>query len=155
LGKLDMDRLPSGITLLGEFEDPLFNSPEKKLDYLQIYTWRGLLVVLVRGYADSYFCQDEFPLASFPWAADIIVNKMWKRPSEGGLPKGVFHVDATIDGESINLHRSFNLAGNWEGGFELVNASRLGYVGGGGQAFSFSDRLLLEGGLLEFMKMEP
>ncbi|WDE09741.1 hypothetical protein [Thalassomonas haliotis] len=64
------------------------------------------------------------PLSSLPWLEDIIENKFWKKPSQGGAPVDVLHYSQVIDGEDIEIRFTPNCLKEFEPGITITNYSR-------------------------------
>ena len=45
--------------------------------------------------------QIEFPKQGLVWLLDCMMDKFFKTEAEGGLPKGVFHDIAEIEGDAF------------------------------------------------------
>ena len=73
------------------------------------------------GYSLSQFI---VPLASLPWLVDIIENKFWKKPSQGGAPADVLHYKNTVEGEALKIRYSPNCRKEFEPGITITNFAR-------------------------------
>jgi hypothetical protein len=104
--------------------------------------------------------QLEFPLEALPWLVDSIENGFWKKPSEGGLPRDVFHVKAQIGGEELRLGRSNNAGAEDVPGFTLKNLSRKDHICPASKPLSsfneqedvIPDFIMKEGGFFNVLK---
>ena len=63
--------------------------------------------------------QIEFPKQGLQWFLDTLRDKFFKTEAEGGLPKGKFHDETSINGERLMIGRAFNADGNRGGVFIL------------------------------------
>ncbi|WP_330148515.1 hypothetical protein [Shewanella oncorhynchi] len=153
---LRTDNLPAGHKLIA------------KLDYL---LFKDEILYIVASANDFYFIkkspamfpedadepgfdvfQTGFPRAA--WMVDNIENKLWKSAAEGGLPSGTYFIDEDVDGENLKIRRTMHVGADQDKGFVLINFSRphLKFTEKNFQEIDISDRLLLEGGLLDVLK---
>jgi hypothetical protein len=97
--------------------------------------------------------QAEFPLASLPWLINIIENKFWLQPIQGGLPNDVLHVDGTIAGEQLKIRHAPHCSEDGETGIKLQNLSRRAVNGKSSiQSVLLPNKLLQLSGLLQVFK---
>jgi len=94
--------------------------------------------------------QIEFPKHGLLWFVDTLQSKFFRTAAEGGLPRGVFHDSAIVDGEHLKLGRAFNADGRGGSGYAFVTLDRkdLGLA----KKYIFTDSLLFEHGLLDLFK---
>ena len=96
--------------------------------------------------------QLELPIAAFLWLIDVIENKFWKSPAEGGLDD-VYHMMGTFNDEKIRIGRSANAGAEGVTGFSITNYGRSSYIAKTTtQDIVIPDALLEEGGLFERLK---
>ncbi len=155
---LHTDSLPAGHRLIA------------KLDYL---LFKDETLYIVASASDFYFIkkspamfpedadepgfdvfQTGFPRAAAVWMVDTIENKLWKSAAEGGLPSGTHFVDEDVAGENLKIRRTMHVGADQDKGFVLLNFSRPSLLSEwkNFQEIDISDRLLLEGGLLDVLK---
>lgn len=155
---LHTDSLPAGHRLIA------------KLDYL---LFKDETLYVVASASDFYFIkkspamfahraeepglnlyQTGFPRAAAAWMVDTIENKLWKSAAEGGLPSGTYFIDEDVGGENLKIRRTMHVGADQDKGFVLINFSRphLKFTEKNFQEIDISDRLLLEGGLLDVLK---
>ncbi|MCS6123678.1 hypothetical protein [Shewanella baltica] len=155
---LHTDNLPAGHQLIA------------KLDYL---LFKNQTLYIVASASDFYFIkkkpamfpedadepgfdvfQTGFPRAAAAWMVDNIENKLWKSAAEGGLPSGTYFIDEDVGGENLKIRRTMHVGADQDKGFVLLNFSRphLKFTEQNFQEIDISDRLLLEGGLLDVLK---
>jgi hypothetical protein len=68
------------------------------------------------------------PLAGVRWVIEAIEQQLERKPSEGGLPRDRFHVDGSIEGESLEVRYGVSVTGEGVGGYTIYNFSRGGYI---------------------------
>lgn len=96
--------------------------------------------------------QIELPKHGLKWFLDALENKFFKTEAEGGLPKGTFHYEGTVDGERLKIRRAFNADGNGGGGYAFITLDRKEPDSFWSKSYTFSDKLLFENGMIEIMK---
>lgn len=96
--------------------------------------------------------QLEMPLAAVRWYINVIEQKFFKSPEEGGLPAHKISFEEIVAGEDLHIMRSMS-AGCAHPGYDLTNGSRNSHIlSSSPQTFSASDPWLFEGGLMDFFK---
>jgi len=96
--------------------------------------------------------QLEMPLEGVRWYIDVIEQKFFKPPEEGGLPANKISYREEVAGERLHIMRSMN-AGCKHPGYDLTNLSRSSHIlSTSSQEFSASDPWLFQGGLMDFLK---
>jgi len=90
--------------------------------------------------------QIVLPRRGIPWFVDTIENKFFKKPEEGGLSADEFKWTETIDGEKLEVRRSFGTAG-----YVLSTLSRRDNLGFALE-FTFTDEFLFEHGMFDTFK---
>ncbi|WDE04940.1 hypothetical protein SG34_027150 [Thalassomonas viridans] len=72
------------------------------------------------------FSLEQFvvPLNAMPWLVDIIENKFWKTPAQGGAPADVLHYKNTVDDEKLKIRFTPNCLKKFEPGITIINYSR-------------------------------
>lgn len=73
------------------------------------------------GYSVSQFI---IPKASLSWVIDIIENKFWKKPKDGGAPNNVLHYETLVANEEIEIRFTPNCRKEYESGVTIHNYSR-------------------------------
>jgi hypothetical protein len=122
-----------------------FNNREERT-----YVWKSF-VIFNRG--RGTYNQLELPLPGVAWLIDVIENKFRKLPSEGGLPKDVFHFTGEVAGETINVLRGSCLGGEDIGGFNITNLSRASYIDEDEyQSHDITDHVLVEMKYMDFLR---
>ena len=152
--------LPNGYTL--KFDEPYLGSEDD--DVLKVITNDEMIIIQkvmpplfgkkeyenIPGF--SIF-QIELPLAAAKWLVDTIENKLWKSAAQGGLPSGVNSDKEYVNGEKLALYRQMQVEGVNQKGFQLTNFSRKDHeITDECQDFYFTDCMLIEGKLLDFLK---
>lgn len=142
----------------------VFTTPQGKDDYYFIRQNDHLLVYDERfhtypetagggraGTTKLLNSQFEMPLPGIRWFIDVIEQKFFKSPSEGGLPANKLSYEETVAGEQLHVMRT--LGGGERPGYVITNGSRHAYYGGPDlQELNLSDRWLFEGGLMDYLK---
>jgi hypothetical protein len=96
--------------------------------------------------------QLEMPLAAVRWYVNVIEQKFFRSPEEGGLPANKISYREEVAGENLHIMRSMS-AGCVHPGYALTNSSRNSHIlASSRQTFSASDPWLFQGGLLDFLK---
>ncbi|WDD96958.1 hypothetical protein [Thalassomonas actiniarum] len=72
------------------------------------------------------FTLEQFilPRSAISWLVDIIENKFWKKPSQGGAPADVLHYEHIFDDEDIEIRFTPNCLKEFESGVSIINYSR-------------------------------
>ncbi|MGF1726979.1 hypothetical protein [Photobacterium nomapromontoriensis] len=96
--------------------------------------------------------QIEIPKHGLRWFLDTLDRKFFKTAAEGGLPKGTFNSEGTVNGERLKLRRAFNADGNGGGGYALVTLDRKEKNSVWSKSYTFTDSLLFEHGMIDTMK---
>lgn len=131
--------------VLGEVADPV--TP----DWVTTLVRRGdRLVIRTRRASTGSSGQREVPLAAARWIHRTIAEGFWRAPEDGGFDRATTRVEATIDGERLELRRSWGLGGPEGLGFTLTNHSRPG-PGGYPEEHPMTDEILVQGGLLALL----
>ncbi len=108
----------------------------------------------VGDFGDFDVTQIELPKTVISWLADSIENKMWKSAIKGGLPSGAYSIKEVISDEKFGLFREMNVGAKSQKGFLFTNYSRpsrnISFKKV--QDFYLTDVMLLDGGLLDFLK---
>jgi len=86
------------------------------------------------------------PRRGIAWFVDTIENKFFKKPEEGGLSVDEFKWTETIDGEKLEVRRSFGTVG-----YVLSTLSRR-TERGFALEFTFTDEFLFEHGMFDTFK---
>ncbi|WP_281558711.1 hypothetical protein [Thalassomonas sp. RHCl1] len=127
---LNTNNLPVGYKIIIEIFDA-FNPGEKI--YLITNSHEAIFLskdpYLSTGFRDEDepgYSLNEFtvPLSSLSWLVDIIENKFWKKPSQGGAPVDVLHYKNTVGGEDLKIRFTPNCLKEFEPGITIKNYSR-------------------------------
>ena len=96
---------------------------------VDLFTIDGLYVDRreARGHWKEQF---EMPLEGIAWMVQAIELGFERKPSEGGLPRDVFHTDTTIAGEHLQVRHGVNIGGEGVPGYTVHNWDRLEYITG-------------------------
>lgn len=95
--------------------------------------------------------QFELPLAGIRWFIDVIEQKFFKSPHEGGLPAHKLSYEEIVAGEDLHVMRS--LGGGDRPGYTLTNATQRAHgAERNPQRLSVSDRWLFQEGLMDYLK---
>jgi len=144
LGLIDPLAPPVDAWMIKRIINPFFEEEERT------YIWKSCVIFHV---GEGDYNQTELPLSAVAWLVDVIENRFWKVPSEGGLPKDVFHFTGEIAGETINVIRGSCLAGEDIGGFTITNLSRGSYIDETQeQAHDITDHVLIEMKYMDFLR---
>jgi hypothetical protein len=144
LGLIDPLASPVDAWMIKRIINPFFDKEERT------YVWKSF-VIFNRG--EGFYNQLELPLPGVAWLVEVIENKFWKLPSEGGLPKDVFHFTGEVAGETINVNRGSCLGGEGIGGFTITNLSRAGYIlQQRPQVHDITDHVLVEMKYMDFLR---
>lgn len=96
--------------------------------------------------------QLEIPLSGVRWFIDVIEQKFFKPPNEGGLPADSISYREDVGGERLHVLR-VAMAGCPQPGYEITNLSRKTHIGSfTGQTLALSDPWLFNKGLMDFLK---
>lgn len=104
------------------------------------------------GESEWLHYQIEFPKRGLRWFLDTLEDKFFKTAAEGGLPRGTFNSEGTVDGERLKLRRAFDADGQGGGGYAFVTLDRFPEESRVCKSYTFTDALLFEHGLLDTMK---
>jgi len=144
LGLIDPLQAPTDAWMIKRIINPFFQEEERT------YIWKSHVIF---NSGEGFYSQLELPLPAIAWLVDLIENKFWKLPSEGGLPKDVFHFTGEVAGEKIKVSRGTSLAGDDIGGFVIINLSRGGYIlEGSFQKHDITDHVLVEMKFMDFLR---
>ncbi len=96
--------------------------------------------------------QLEMPLEGIRWFVNVIEQKFFKSPEDGGLPAHKISYKETVADEDLHVLRSMN-AGCKHPGYKITNASRRSHLSDDDlQGLSLSDPWLFQGRLMDFLK---
>lgn len=96
--------------------------------------------------------QLEMPLAAIRWFINVIEQKFFKSPEQGGLPAHKLSFKEQVSGEDLHVLRSMN-AGCDHPGYKITNSSRRSHLSSDDpQTVSLSDPWLFDNGLMDFLK---
>lgn len=95
--------------------------------------------------------QFEMPLSGVRWLIDVIEQKFFKSPEEGGLAADKISYEEVVDGENLHVIRAVT-AGCEHPGYVITNGSRRSYISSTSlQTLELSDPWLFQGGLMDFL----
>ena len=154
---LDTKNLPVGYKIIIEIVDAFYsgsivylitNNNEAIFLSKDVYLSTGYRKEDEPGYSLSQFI---VPLSAIAWLVDIIENKFWRKPSQGGAPADVLHYGHIFEDEDIEIRFSPNCQKQFEQGITITNYSRpdgrLKYSDIGIPYYTLKDK-----GLLQAMK---
>lgn len=96
--------------------------------------------------------QFEMPLEAIRWFINVIEQKFFKSPEDGGLPAHKISYEEIVAGEDLHVMRSTN-AGCPHPGYAITNGSRHSHMASWSlQELSFSDPWLFQNGLMDYLK---
>ena len=130
-GLLDPANLPQGVVRLGRLPDPFANDLSEAV--ISLFAVEGLFIChwqkLIK--ADGTIAgvdQFEMPLDGVRWVVTTIEQDFQRKPSEGGLPRDVFHSNTMIAGEHLSLRWGVSVGGEGVGGYTVNNFDRTEYI---------------------------
>lgn len=95
--------------------------------------------------------QFEMPLSGIRWFINVIEQKFFKSPDEGGLPANKLSYEEIVGGEDLHVMRT--LGGGDRPGYVITNASRRSHIAERNmQELEFSDRWLFQDGLMDYLR---
>lgn len=153
-----LDSLPEQ-RLLRVYNDPMgggdkyyfIHQSEHLLIYLEDFHTYPKTAGDLAGTTELFRYQYEMPLPGIHWFIDVIEQKFFKSPSEGGLPANKLSYEETVSGEVLHVMRT--LGGGERPGYVITNGSRHAHYGGPDlQELNLSDRWLFDGGLMDYLK---
>lgn len=104
------------------------------------------------GQKELFANQFEMPLEAIRWFINVIEQKFFKSPEEGGLPANKISYEEVVVGEELHVMRSAN-AGCAHPGYVITNGSRRSHMAARNlQTQSFSDPWLFQHGLMDYLK---
>ncbi|WDD96959.1 hypothetical protein [Thalassomonas actiniarum] len=127
---LNIKNLPTGYHIVVELVDAfksgeilylITNDHEAIFQRKDVYLSTGFRKEDEPGYSLKEF---TVPLLSLPWLVDIIENKFWKKPSQGGASTDVLHYGHVFEHEDIEIRFSPNCRKEFESGITITNYSR-------------------------------
>ena len=96
--------------------------------------------------------QFEMPLEAIRWLINVIEQKFFKSPEDGGLPAHKISYEEIVAGEDLHIMRSAN-AGCPHPGYDITNGSRRSHMAPRNlQTLSLSDPWLFNNGLMDYLK---
>lgn len=117
-------------------------------DYLHIYPETAGEKA---GTTKLFRYQFEMPFEGVRWFIDVIEQKFFKSPHEGGLPANKLSYEEIVSGEDLHVMRT--LGGGDRPGYVITNGSRRSHISGSSlQELEFSDRWLFHEGLMDYLK---
>lgn len=104
------------------------------------------------GESELFENQFEMPLSGVRWFINVIEQKFFKSPQEGGLPAEKISFEEVVDGEELHVIRVV-YAGCDHPGYKITNGSRYSYISSTSlQTLALSDPWLFQNGLMDFLK---
>ncbi len=144
LGLIDPFAHPVDAWQIKRIQNPFTEKEERT------YVWKSH-VIFHRG--EGRYNQLELPLPAIAWLVEVIEEKFWRLPSEGGLPKDVFHFTGEVAGEKIKVRRGVSIGGDDIGGFVIINLSRASYIlPSVPQEHNITDHVLMEMKFIDFLR---
>ena len=147
--------------LLKFFKSPQENDGEdfyflKQENCLLVYSERihtyPLTSDYMPGQSELFADQFEMPLVSIRWLINVIEQKFFKSPEEGGLPANKISYEEIVAGEDLHIMRSV-YAGCDHPGYDITNGSRRCHLASDDlQTLSLSDPWLFKNGLMDYLK---
>lgn len=105
------------------------------------------------GQTELFADQFEIPLEGIRWFINVVEQKFFKAPEEGGLPAHKISYEETVAGENLHIMRSSN-AGCPHPGYAITNGSRRSHLDSDDlQTLSLSDPWLFQNGLMDYLKI--
>jgi hypothetical protein len=137
-------------------------SPVKKGKYVYFVKQENYLIIYAErmhtyprtGKQKLIANQIEIPLPGVRWFVDVIEQKFFKAPEDGGLPADKISYSEFVEGEKLHVIRSMNAGGGYPG-YDLTNLNRYSYISPESkdpQEVSFADPWLFDMGLMDFFK---
>lgn len=146
--------------LLKYYESPQEEDGEdfyfiKQENYLLVYSERlHVYPPTSPRYGTQKLLADQFemPLEAVRWLINVIEQKFFKSPEEGGLPANKISYEEIVAGEDLHVMRSTN-AGCPHPGYDITNGSRRSHLSPRNlQTLSLSDPWLFKNGLMDYLK---
>lgn len=95
--------------------------------------------------------QFAMPLRGIRWFIDVIEQKFFKSPNEGGLPANKLSYEEIVAGEDLHVMRS--MGGGHRPGYTITNATQRAHgAERNPQRLTLPDDWLFEGGLMDYLK---
>lgn len=135
----------AGEVLLGHLSDPV--TPDW---HIWLYSRDDQLVIRTRRASTGSSGQRVVPRRAAGWIHRTITQGFWGSPAAGGFDRKTTRAEVELDGERLELRRSWGLGGPDGLGFLLTNHSRLSPAGYP-EEFPMTDELLITGGLLALL----
>lgn len=127
----------------------------KQDQHLLIYSERlHIYPTTSKHYGQSKLLADqiELPLPAIRWIIDVIEQKFFKSPEQGGLPAHKLSYEEIVAGEDLHVMRSV-YAGCDYPGYDITNGSRRSHLADRNlQSVSLSDPWLFKNGLIDYLK---
>lgn len=127
----------------------------KNDDYLIVYRERIHIFPAtageLAGQTELLNYQFEMPLSGIRWFIDVIEQKFFKSPHEGGLSANKLSYEEIVAGEDLHVMRT--LGGGNRPGYVITNASRRSHIAERNmQELEFCDYWLFQDGLMDYLK---
>ena len=145
----------------------IFNNPQEKIngtDFFFLMQDKHLLIYreklhtypltsdFMPGQTELFANQFEMPLEAIRWFINVIEQKFFKSPEEGGLPANKISYEEVVAGEELHVMRSAN-AGCSHPGYVITNGSRRSHMASWDlQTLALSDPWLFQHGLMDYLK---
>ena len=144
-GLLDPANLPQGAVRLGRLPDPDPNDVRDTV--INLFALDGLFLyhmqwIMKATGAVRVTDQFEMPIDGVRWVVQAIERGFERKPSEGGLPRDVFHSNTVIAEEHLSVRWGVSVGGEGVGGYTVINFDRTEYIlDDGSQRFRFINDL--------------
>lgn len=103
------------------------------------------------GSTELFRYQFTIPLPGIRWFIDVIEQKFFKSPHEGGLPAHKLSYEEVVAGEDLHVMRS--MGGGHRPGYTITNATQRAHgAERNPQRLTLPDDWLFEGGLMDYLK---
>ena len=104
------------------------------------------------GQTELFADQIEMPIDAINWFINVIEQKFFKSPEDGGLPANKISYEEIVAGEDLHVMRTAN-AGSPHPGYAITNGSRRSHLDSDDlQTLSLSDPWLFQNGLMDYLK---
>jgi len=104
------------------------------------------------GQTELFADQFEMPLEAIRWFINVVEQKFFKAPEDGGVPANKISYEEIVAGEDLHVMRSAN-AGCPHPGYAITNGSCRSHMDSDDvQTLSLSDPWLFQNGLMDYLK---
>lgn len=103
------------------------------------------------GTTELFEYQFAIPMSGIRWFIEVIEQKFFKSPNEGGLPANKLSYEEIVAGEDLHVMRS--MGGGHRPGYTITNATQRAHgAERNPQRLTLPDDWLFEGGLMDYLK---